>query len=72
MGAALEPVLAAVFPVFGLVACGVLVCASLPLGATTFVLAQRYKMLEAETSTGAVLSTAVSVITVSLVMAMLR
>ena len=48
------------------------VCASLPLGATAFVLAQRYKMLEAETSTGAVLSTAVSVITVSLVMAMLR
>jgi malonate transporter len=48
------------------------VCASLPLGATAFVLAQRYKLLEAETSTGAVLSTAVSVITVSLVMAMLH
>ena len=30
------------------------VCASLPLGATAFVLAQRYKLLEAETSTGAV------------------
>jgi predicted permease len=45
------------------------VCASLPLGATAFVLAQRYKLLEAETSTGAVLSTAVSVLTVSLVMA---
>jgi len=44
------------------------VCASLPLGATAFVLAQRYKLLEAETSTGAVLSTAVSVFTVSLVM----
>jgi len=44
------------------------VCASLPLGATAFVLAQRYQMLEAETSTGAVLSTAVSVLTVSLVM----
>jgi malonate transporter len=44
------------------------VCASLPLGATAFVLAQRYKLLEAETSTGAVLSTAASVITVSLVM----
>ena len=47
------------------------VCASLPLGATAFVLAQRYKLLEAETSTGAVLSTAASVITVSLVMALL-
>ena len=44
------------------------VCASLPLGATAFVLAQRYKLLEAETSTGAVLSTAASVLTVSLVM----
>jgi malonate transporter len=48
------------------------VCASLPLGATAFVLAQRYKLLEAETSTGAVLSTAVSVITVSIVMALLH
>jgi hypothetical protein len=47
------------------------VCASLPLGATAFVLAQRYKLLEAETSTGAVLSTAVSVITVSIVMTVL-
>jgi hypothetical protein len=47
------------------------VCASLPLGATAFVLAQRYKLLEAETSTGAVISTAVSVLTVSLVMAVL-
>ena len=44
------------------------VCASLPLGATAFVLAQRYKLLEAETSTGAVLSTGVSVLTVSIVM----
>jgi malonate transporter and related proteins len=44
------------------------VCASLPLGATAFVLAQRYKLLEAETSTGAVLSTAASVVTVSVVM----
>jgi malonate transporter and related proteins len=44
------------------------VCAALPLGATAFVLAQRYRMLEAETSTGAVISTAVSVLTVSLVM----
>ncbi|HEX7053918.1 MAG TPA: AEC family transporter [Burkholderiales bacterium] len=44
------------------------VCASLPLGATAFVLAQRYRLLEAETSTGAVLSTGASVITVSLVM----
>jgi hypothetical protein len=47
------------------------VCASLPLGATAFVLAQRYKLLEAETSTGAVISTAVSVLTVSLVMGFL-
>ena len=47
------------------------VCASLPLGATAFVLAQRYKLLEAETSTGAVLSTAASVLTVSLVMLVL-
>jgi len=45
------------------------VCAALPLGATAFVLAQRYKLLEAETSTGAVISTAASVITVSAVMA---
>ena len=44
------------------------VCASLPLGATAFVLAQRYGLLEAETSTGAVLSTAVSVLSVSAVM----
>jgi malonate transporter len=44
------------------------VCASLPLGATAFVLSQRYKLLEAETSTGAVLSTGVSVLTVSIVM----
>ena len=44
------------------------VCASLPLGATAFVLAQRYSLLEAETSTGAVLSTAASVVTVSAVM----
>jgi malonate transporter and related proteins len=46
------------------------VCASLPLGATAFVLAQRYALLEAETSTGAVVSTAASVLTVSLVMAL--
>jgi predicted permease len=48
------------------------VCASLPLGATAFVLAQRYKLLEAETSTGAVLSMAASVITVSLVIAIVH
>lgn len=48
-----------------------IVCASLPLGATAFVLAQRYQLLEAETSTGAVLSTAASVLTVSLVMFLL-
>jgi malonate transporter len=47
------------------------VCAALPLGATAFVLAQRYKLLEAETSTGAVISTLASVLTVSLVMALL-
>ena len=46
-------------------------CAALPLGATAFVLAQRYSMLEAETSTGAVVSTAVSLLTVSIVMALL-
>lgn len=46
------------------------VCASLPLGATAFVLAQRYRLLEAETSTGAVLSTAASVLTVSVVMSL--
>ena len=48
-----------------------IVCASLPLGATAFVLAQRYRLLEAETSTGAVLSTGASVVTVSLVMYLL-
>jgi predicted permease len=47
------------------------VCAALPLGATAFVLAQRYKLLEAETSTGAVVSTVASLFTVSLVMALL-
>jgi hypothetical protein len=47
------------------------VCAALPLGATAFVLAQRYRLLEAETSTGAVISTAASLLTVSLVMALL-
>jgi predicted permease len=46
------------------------VCAALPLGATAFVLAQRYNLLEAETSTGAVVSFA-SLFTVSLVMALL-
>lgn len=45
--------------------------ASLPLGATAFVLAQRYKLLEVETSCSAVLSTALSVLTVSVVMAVL-
>jgi hypothetical protein len=47
------------------------VCAALPLGATAFVLAQRYGVLEAETSTGAVISTAASLLTVSLVMVLL-
>ena len=45
--------------------------ASLPLGATAFVLAQRYKLLEVETSCSAVLSTVLSVLTVSAVMAAL-
>ncbi len=45
--------------------------ASLPLGATAFVLAQRYKVLEVETSCSAVLSTALSVLTVSDVMTLL-
>jgi malonate transporter len=70
---ALHPVLTALLvfwllpidPFWAMVA---VVCASLPLGATAFVLSQRYKLLEAETSTGAVLSTGVSVVTVSIVM----
>jgi malonate transporter len=45
--------------------------ASLPLGATAFVLAQRYKLLEVETSCSAVLSTALSVLTVSALMSLL-
>jgi len=45
--------------------------ASLPLGATAFVLAQRYRLLEVETSCSAVLSTALSVFTVSVVMSTL-
>ena len=45
--------------------------AALPLGAPAFVLAQRYQLLEAETSTGAVVSTAASLLTVPLVMALL-
>ncbi|HEX5613100.1 MAG TPA: AEC family transporter [Burkholderiales bacterium] len=60
-----------VFPVDPFWAKIAVVCASLPLGATAFVLAQRYKLLEAETSTGAVISTTASVLTVSLVMALL-
>ena len=48
------------------------VCASLPLGATAFVLSQRYQLLEEETSTGAVLSTAASVVTVSFTMVLLK
>jgi len=74
---ALHPLLMALFafyllPVDAFWAKIGVVCASLPLGATAFVLAQRYKLLEAETSTGAVLSTAVSVLTVSLVMMLLH
>jgi malonate transporter len=73
---ALHPLIAAgIF--FGLLAVDPLwakvavVGASLPLGATAFVLAQRYKLLEVETSCSAVLSTALSVVTVSVVMATL-
>jgi malonate transporter len=73
---ALHPLLMAVFalwllpmdPFWAKVA---VVGASLPLGATAFVLAQRYRLLEEETSTGAVLSTVASLATVSLVMALL-
>src|SRR5439155_23510440 len=73
---ALHPILMAllvyyVLPVDPFWAKVAVVCAALPLGATAFVLAQRYRMLEAETSTGAVVSTAASVFTVSLVMALL-
>lgn len=60
-----------VLPIDALWAKVAVVCASLPLGATAFVLAQRYRLLEAETSTGAVLSTAASVLSVSLVMTLL-
>jgi predicted permease len=72
----LHPVLMAVFafyvlPIDPFWAKIAVVCASLPLGATAFVLAQRYKLLEAETSTGAVISTVASLFTVSLVMALL-
>jgi malonate transporter and related proteins len=72
----LHPVLTAllvfyVLPVDAFWAKIAVVCASLPLGATAFVLAQRYGLLEAETSTGAVLSTAASVFTVSLIMLLL-
>jgi hypothetical protein len=73
---ALHPLLMAllvyyVFAVDPLWAKIAVVCAALPLGATAFVLAQRYGMLEAETSTGAVVSTAASLLTVSIVMALL-
>lgn len=72
----LHPILMAIFvywllPVDPFWAKIAVVCASLPLGATAFVLAQRYGLLEAETSSGAVISTAVSLLTVSLVMALL-
>lgn len=60
--------LIAVDPLWAKVA---VVGASLPLGATAFVLAQRYKLLEVETSCSAVLSTALSLLTVSVVMAAL-
>ena len=60
--------LLAVDPLWAKVA---VVGASLPLGATAFVLAQRYKLLEVETSCSAVLSTALSVLSVSALMALL-
>lgn len=66
--AALAYALLVIDPLWAKVA---VLCASLPLGATAFVLAQRYRLLEAETSTGAVLSTAASVLTVSVVMTLL-
>jgi predicted permease len=72
----LHPLLAAVI-FYGLLSVDPLwakvavVGASLPLGATAFVLAQRYKVLEVETSCSAVLSTALSVFTVSGIMAAL-
>ncbi len=73
---ALHPLIAAVVfygllqvdPLWAKVA---VVGASLPLGATAFVLAQRYKVLEVETSCSAVLSTALSVLSVSALMALL-
>lgn len=73
----LHPIIAAVLvfhfvPLDPLWAKIAVVCASLPLGASAFVLAQRYKVLELETSCSAVLSTAVSVLTVSAVMAVLE
>ena len=52
--------LLAVDPLWAKVA---VVGASLPLGATALVLAQRYKLLEVETSCSAVLSTALSIFT---------
>src|SRR5205085_10503829 len=73
---ALHPILMAllvyyVLPVDPFWAKVAVVCAALPLGATAFVLAQRYRLLEAETSTGAVVSTAASVVSVPLVMTLL-
>ena len=61
--------LVAVDPLWAKVA---VVGASLPLGATAFVLAQRYKLLEVETSCSAVLSTALSVLSVTLVMTLVH
>ena len=73
----LHPLIAAVLvyhfvPLEPLWAKVAVVCASLPLGASAFVLAQRYKVLEVETSCSAVLSTGLSVLTVSAVMAALE
>jgi malonate transporter len=73
----LHPLIAAVLvfyvvPLESFPAKVVILAASLPLGASAFVLAQRYKVLEVETSCSAVLSTLLSVVTVSVVMALLE
>jgi predicted permease len=47
------------------------IVASLPTGATCFVLAQRYKVFEARTSSTTLASTALSVLTVSALVALM-
>jgi malonate transporter len=73
----LHPLIAAflvfsVVPMDSLATKIVILAASLPLGASAFVLSQRYKVLEVETSCSAVLSTLLSVLSVSIVMALLE